>query len=81
MNALYRLKREMLRRMRNPDKIKVIRYAYCMNELNEYSYAFLGLKVSDNIGEMVLNEIILNRMPNVRTKRAYVQVVDCKSVA
>ena len=37
--------------------------------------------MADKIGVTELNEIILNSMPNSRSKQAYVQGFDCESIS
>ena len=67
----------MCRGTRNPQKFKVIFYAYSTVELNEYLIVFPGGKGSENVGEMELNKIILNIIPNGCSKKEYVQGFDC----
>ena len=55
INVLSKQERAMHRRMRKPRKSKVRRYAACMSEINEYTTAFHGEKVSEKIGETELN--------------------------
>ena len=50
-----------------------------MINLNEYLAEFPGSKASDKIGDTELNETLLNVMPNVCNKQAYVQGFDCET--
>ena len=59
--------------MRKPCELKVICYAACLVDLNDYFYALPVAKTRDNIGEINPNEIILSGMPNLWSKQAYVQ--------
>ena len=49
-------------------------------DLTEYLYLFPGAKLTDKIGMMEINEVLLNIMPNSWSKQAYVQRFDCKSI-
>ena len=60
----------MRRRTRNLRNLKTRRYADSMIELNKYLSVFPGENSSEKIGEIELNEIILNSMPNRRGKQA-----------
>ena len=62
----------MRRGKRKPQELKVRRYDDRMIELNEYLALLPGAKASDKFFEMELNGIILNRMPNVWNRQAYV---------
>ena len=64
----------MHRVMRKPRKLKVRLYAACLVDLNELLASFPWKKLTDNIGMVELNEILLNSMPNSWIKQAYVQV-------
>ena len=66
--------------MKNLCGLKVRRYTDCMIDLNEYLYVFPGAKASDKTCEMELNEILLNIMPNIWNKRAYMQGFDCETI-
>ena len=52
------------------------RYDDRMIDLNEYLALLPGAKASDKCFDMELNGIILNRMPNVWSRQAYVQGFD-----
>ena len=66
--------------MRKPCKLRVKCYNGLLNDINKYLSALPESKASDNIGEMYLNEIILNSMKNGWSKQAYVQVFDCETI-
>ena len=66
--------------MRNLRELKVRRYAACIIYLNEYLDALPGAKARDNIGEADFNEIILNSMPNGRSKQSYVKGFYCETI-
>ena len=67
-------------RMMKPHKLKVNCYADHLIDFNDYLAAFPGVKGADNIVETDLNEILLNSMPNVWSKQAYVQCFDCETI-
>ena len=71
VNALPKQNRVMRHRMRKPRGLQVIRYAAHLVDLNDYLDVFPGENISDKICE--LNEILLNSMPNICSKQAYVQ--------
>ena len=48
--------------------------------MNEYLAVLSGVKASDKICEMELNEIILSSFPNGNSNQAYVQGFDCDSI-
>ena len=48
--------------------------------LNECLVASPEAKESDNIGETELNKILLNSIPNERSKKAYVQGFYCETI-
>ena len=66
--------------MRNLRELKVRCYADCIIYLNEYLVSLPGAKVSDKIGEIEINEILLNSMTNEWIKQAYVQIFDFKTI-
>ena len=70
----------MRRGIRNPIKLKVRRYAARLIYINDYLAAFPGAKESEKIGETDLNEILLNSMPNIWIRQAYVQGFDFESI-
>ena len=67
--------------MKKTNSLKVRRYAARLIDLNEYLASFTRATIADKIGVTELNEIILNSMPNSRSKQAYVQVCDCESIS
>ena len=73
VNALSKQKRAMRRGIRKSRELKVRLYAGHLIDLNDYLDAFPVAKASDKIGEMELNKIILNSMPNGWIKQAYVK--------
>ena len=52
--------------------LKVRRYALYLIDLNDYLDSFPGAKFSDKIGVTELNKILVNIMPNIWSKQAYV---------
>ena len=80
VNMLLKQKRAMRCRMRKPCRLKVGRYAECLIDFNEYLASFPGEKLNDKIVLMELNENLLNSMPNICSKHAYVQGFDCESI-
>ena len=48
--------------------------------LNEYLASFPRETLADKIDVTELNYIILNRMPNSRSKQPFVQGFDCESI-
>ena len=64
INELSKQKRTILRRMRNPHELKLIRYADSIIDINGYLAALLGAKANDNIGKTELNERILISITN-----------------
>ena len=63
----------MRRGMKNTRVLKVRRYAARLIYLNEYLASFLGENLYDKFDVTELNEILSNRMPNIRSKQAYFQ--------
>ena len=45
--------------------------------LNKYIDSFPGATMADKMGVTELNEILLNSMPNIWSKQAYLQGFDC----
>ena len=56
------------------------RYADSMININEHLDALPVAKESEKNSETELNEIILNSMTNVLSKKAYVQGFDCEYI-
>ena len=65
--------RVMRCRMRKPHDLKFRRYAARLIDLDEDLSSFTESKVSDNVVETDLGEILLNSTPNGWSKQAYVQ--------
>ena len=80
VNSLANQKRMMRRGMRKPGRLKVRRYTDFLIDLNEYLVFLPGAKLTDKIGMMELNGILLNSMPSIWIKKAYVQGFDCKYI-
>ena len=49
--------------------------------LNEYLASFPGATMADKMGVTELNEILLNSMPKIWSKQAYVQGFDCETIS
>ena len=62
--------------IRNLLSLKVICYVAPLVDLNEYLDVLPGEKISDKICVTELYEILLNSMPNIWSKQAYVQGFD-----
>ena len=60
--------------------LKVRHYVARLIDLNEYLASFPGATMTDTIFVTELNEILLNSMPNIWSKQAYVQGFNCDSV-
>ena len=52
-----------------------------MNDIKLYLSVFPGETPSDNICKTELNGILLNIMPNICIRQAYVQGFDCETIA
>ena len=70
----------MLCGMKNLCGLKVRQYTDCMIYLNKYLYVFPGEKASDKTCETELDEFLLNIMPNICNRQAYVQGFDCETI-
>ena len=66
--------------MRNPLGLKVRHYTAHMIKLNQYLSVLTGEKAIDTICEMECNDILLNRMPNIWTRKEYMKWFDCDGV-
>ena len=66
--------------MRNPRGLKVRWYWAHFFYLNKYLDLLPGGKHTDKIGMTEINKILLNSMPNIWSKQAYVQGFDCKYI-
>ena len=68
----------MRRGMKKTRTLTVRRYAARLIDINEYLESFPRANLTDKIGVTELNEILLNSIPNSRSKQAYVQGFDCE---
>ena len=66
--------------MKNTRSLKVMWYAVRLIDLNKYLASFPGVTITDKIGVTELSNILLNSMPNIWSKKAYVQGFDCESI-
>ena len=80
INVFPKQKRLMHHGMRNTLELKVICYVAFIIEINEYFATLPGVKASYKIGDMGLNDIILNSMSNGWSKKVYVQIFDCEYI-
>ena len=80
INALPKQKCAMHRGMRSPRELKVRCYAPHNIDPNEYLAAFHGAKAHEKISETKMNEIILNSMPNIWSKKLHVQGFYCEYI-
>ena len=60
--------------------LTVRRYGARLIDLNEYLASFPGETLTDKIGVTELNKILLNSMPNILSKHAYVQYFNCEYI-
>ena len=60
--------------------LTVRRYAARLIDLNEYLESFPGKILNDKISVTKLKEILLNSMPKIWSRQAYVQGFDCESI-
>ena len=61
--------------------LKVRRYAVRLVDFNEYMASFPWDTMAGKIVATELNEIILNSLPNIWYKQAYLQGFDCESIS
>ena len=78
-NLLSKQERAMRRGTRKPHILKVRHYAVSLIDFNKYLDLFLGGELSEKIGVMEMNKILLNMMLNSWIKQAYVHQFDCDS--
>ena len=71
----------MRRGMKKPRRLTVRRYAARLIDINEYLASFLRETLNDKIGITELNGILLNSVPKIWYKQAYIQGFDCESIA
>ena len=67
--------------MKNPRSLKVRRYAKRLIDLNNHLASFPGATMVYKMVIPGLNEILLNNMPNIWYKQAYVQGFDCETIS
>ena len=77
VNALPNQKRAIRCVTRKLHGLKVRCHSSSLVVLNEYLVVLPGKKISDNIYVTEINKILLNSMPNIWIKQAYVQGSDC----
>ena len=58
--------------MKNPRRLKVKQYTARLIDLNGYLASSPKATMDDKMGVTELNEILLNIMPNIWSKQAYV---------
>ena len=58
---------------KNPRGLKVRSYAACMIDIKKYLSVFYGEKEGDTCFDMELIDFLLNNMPNICIRQAYVQ--------
>ena len=80
VNMLSQKTCEMRRRTMNPLELNFRCYNARLIYLNEYLSAFRGARARDKIGVMELNEIHLNSIPNLWSKKGYVHGFDCETI-
>ena len=66
--------------MKKPRSLPVRRYAERLIDLNEYLSSFPEANLTNNIGVIKLNEILLNIVPNRWSRQAYVKGFDCEYI-
>ena len=80
VNLLSKKKRAMHHCMKNPRLLKVRRYTVHEIDLNEYLSSFPGATMADKMGVTELNETLLNSIPNICSKKVYVQGFYCETI-
>ena len=80
VNLLPKQNHAMRRGMRKMRGLKVRRYAARLIDLNEYLYLLPGAQLTESISVREINGILLNSMPNIWSKQAYVHGFDCKYI-
>ena len=66
--------------MKKPRAITVRRYATRLIGKNCHLASFPGATLNDNTGVTELNKILLNSIPNIWYRQAYVKGFDCESI-
>ena len=80
VNSLLKQKRAMRRGTNKPRALTVRRYTARLIDLNEYLASFPGATLKDKMDVTKLNYILLNSMPNIWSRQAYVQGFDCEYI-
>ena len=70
----------MRRRIEKPRGLEVRRQSDHKIDLHNYLSVLSGSKEGDKICETELNGILLNCMPNIWIRQAYVQGFDCETI-
>ena len=70
----------MRRRIKKPRSLKLRFYAERLIDLNNYLAYFPGADFYGKMGITYLNGILLNIMPNIWSKKVYVQGFGCESI-
>ena len=66
--------------MRKPPSLKVIPYSARLIDINKFLAVFPGAKASYKICVTEINKLLLNRMLNIWSKQAYVQIFDLEYI-
>ena len=80
VNALSKKKRTMRHGMSKPRGLKVRGCADSLINLNKYLYVLPGENISEKLCVIEIHGILLNSMPNIWSKQAYVQGFDSESI-
>ena len=67
-------------RNEKPRSLKLRRHAARLIYLHKYLSSFPGATLADKIDVTDLNGILLNIIPNIWSKQAYVQGLDCEFI-
>ena len=67
--------------IRNPRGLKLIRYAACLVDLNEYLAVFPGVTITEIFCVTELDKNLLTSIPNSCSNQAYVQGFDCEYIS
>ena len=67
--------------MKNPRSLKARRYAAHLIDINDYLASFPGETMAYKMGINEISEILLNSMPNIWSKQAYLQGFDFKTIS
>ena len=66
--------------MKKTGRLTAGSYAARLVDINEYLASFIGTTLTDMMNVTKLNKILLNSMPNIWSKQAYVQGFDYESI-